>query len=91
MKDVILLPSPKVCNVPKGPFREELYEAGFVISSFELNTLDTEEEIRCKIDNEFQDVIRKSGKAFLCFNFVRAVEKKIVCIKTIGEINGKIL
>eukprot|EP00112_Aurelia_sp_Birch-Aquarium-sp1_P025537 Seg8529.2 transcript_id=Seg8529.2/GoldUCD/mRNA.D3Y31 product="G2/M phase-specific E3 ubiquitin-protein ligase" protein_id=Seg8529.2/GoldUCD/D3Y31 len=88
MKDVILLPSPRAKKVPKGKDRESLFTNGFVISSFELHTIETEDIIREKLMNEFKDLFPQTSNVKK-FDFVRAVEKKIVPVKKAGEMNGR--
>ena len=48
LKDVVLLPSPKVDEVPRGQFRETLYSKNFAASAVEFSDEMQEEEIRCK-------------------------------------------
>ena len=88
LKDVILLPSPKVTYVPKGHAREDLFLNGFVISGYVLNSSDTEIVIKENLEKEFREIFN-CMESVLKFEFVRAVEKKVVTLKTVGEKNGK--
>lgn len=76
VKDVILLPGPKVNCVPKGVAREELYVRGFT-TTFDLSLSMNEEEIRQVLEEKFKDKLGNilAGTKFI---FVRAVSNKIV-------------
>ena len=75
VKDVILLPGPKVKCVPKGVAREELYVRGFT-TTFELSTSMSEEEIRRILEGKLKDKLGITpGPKFI---FVRAVSNKII-------------
>ena len=90
IKDVILLPSPRISMVPKGLARETLYDDGFVISGFKLSSTATESEISLEIERELAEKFAKI-KSPSKFHFVRAVEKKIVRVINNQEINGEVL
>ena len=80
IKDVILLPSPKAKTVRRNLLRETLFDEGFVISEFKLKSSASEKELTSSIEKALSDkmaFISGSPK----FNFVRAVEKKIVEIR----------
>ena len=53
IKDVILLPGPRVQCVPKGVVREELYVRGFT-TTFELFSSMNEKEIRAILEGKHQ-------------------------------------
>ena len=89
IKDVILLPSPKVKTFPRNLIRETDDE-GFVISGFKLKSSAIEKELMSSIGKELSDkmaFIPGSPK----FSFVRTVKKKIVEIHTAEEITGELL
>ena len=90
IKDVILLPSPRIANVPRGSTRETLYDEGFVISGFKLNSTATESEITVAIERELADNFGNVTN-IIKFHFVRAVEKKIVKVRNTQEISGEVL
>ena len=80
IEDVILLPSPKVKTVPRNLLGETLFDEGFVILGFKLKSSASEKELTSSIEKALSDkmaFISGSPK----FNFVRAVEKKIVEIR----------
>ena len=90
IKDVILLPSPKVKMVPRNLLRETLFDEGFVISGFKLKSSASEEELTSLIEKAL------SGKmAFLPgipkFDFTYHVKKKIAKILTAEKITGELL
>ena len=90
IKDVILLPSPKVKMVPRNLLRETLFDEGFVISGFKLKSSGSEKELTSSIEKAYSDkmtFIPGSPK----FSFVLTVEKKIVELRTAEEINGDFL
>eukprot|EP00112_Aurelia_sp_Birch-Aquarium-sp1_P013568 Seg2881.8 transcript_id=Seg2881.8/GoldUCD/mRNA.D3Y31 product="G2/M phase-specific E3 ubiquitin-protein ligase" protein_id=Seg2881.8/GoldUCD/D3Y31 len=74
--------------VPKGKARELLFSSGLVLSSFNLNTAENEATIRNKLEEGFKDMLRGISSSRK-FEFVRAVERKIVPIKVAGELNGR--
>ena len=90
IKDVILLPSPRIANLPRGNTREILYDEGFVISGFKLVSTATESEITHAIERELADKFVNVTN-LIKFHFVRAVEKKIVKVRNTQEINGEVL
>ena len=90
IKDVILLSSPKVKTVPRNLLRETLFDEDFVISEFKLKSSASEKELTSSIEKVLSDntaFIPGSPK----FNFVWAVEKKIVKIRPAEEITGELL
>eukprot|EP00794_Sanderia_malayensis_P010666 gene10666-11795_t len=88
VKDVVMIPSPRIKEVPRGKAREALFSNDFVISSFELHTVDSESVIREKLVQGFKDLF-PGEQALDKFEFVRVVEKRIVPVKIAGEFNGK--
>ena len=76
LRDVVLLPSPKIDYVPRGSKREQLYTEGYVISAFEIRDSHTENEIRKRVTNAFGEKLRNIPEPK--FKFVRAVGNKIV-------------
>ena len=88
LKDVILIPSPKIATVPKGVFREELYDCGFGVTGYELHTNNTEHELRSKLNELFKDIFNLRPERIIHFDFVQAVEKGLFKIKTDGTIDG---
>ena len=86
MKDVFLLPNPRMKDVPRGRTREELYVRGFVATAFSLTNELTASEIQTQFASLFNNKLR--GRPF---TIVRAVGNKIVDINLSQEINGKIL
>ena len=74
LKDVILLPDPKVSNVPKGVAREELFVRGFT-TTFELSTFMSEEEIRTILEAKSKDKLGESWGPK--FTFVRQLVTKL--------------
>ena len=85
-----MLPSPKIKSVPKGWHRKELFEAGFTVIGLELNTSHLQLEIKQKIENSFKDIF-SLGSSFECekFEFVRAMEKKVVTVKLEGPMDDR--
>ena len=75
VKDVILLPGPKVSNIPKGIAREELFVRGFT-TTFELLTFTSEEEIRTILEAKLKDKLGESWGPK--FTFFQAVGNKII-------------
>ena len=86
LKDVILLPSPNIEDVPRGLFREQLYSKGFAESAVEIADEMTEEEMKDKFNNCFSDKIKylKEPK----YEFVRAIGNKIIRVNS-GPFSGK--
>lgn len=87
MKDVIVLPCHKLVSVPRGSLWEELHNGGFVITGFEISTVDVENICQKKLNDLFSDRISLSDEV-MKLKFVRAVEKGIVKVKADGELNG---
>ena len=90
VKDVILIQSPHFSSVPKFNVREGLYEDKFVLSGFILHSLATEKEFRNTLETAFMDKFAFTPVENK-FEFVRAVEKKIVKIRSTDEITGEVL
>lgn len=88
LRDVVLLPSPKMEDVPRGSKREELYTHGCVISAFEIRDADTEEEIRRKMITAFNENFKDLPEPK--FKFMRAVGNKIID-PACENYNGKVL
>ena len=86
---MILIPSPHFSSVPKFNVREGLYEDKFVLSGFILHSLATE-ELRNTPETAFMDKFAFTPVENK-FEFVRAVEKKIVKIRRTDEISGEVL
>ena len=86
MKDVILLPNPRMKDVPRGRTREELYVRGFVATAVSITNELTASEIQRQFASVFEQKLR--GRPF---SIVRAVGNEIVDINLPQEINGKIL
>ena len=90
IKDVYLLPSPNISVVPRGNFREQLYDEGFVVSWYKLISTASESKIYGELETAFFDKLR-FVEFPTKFDFVRAIGKKIVSMKNIGDITGEIL
>ena len=89
IKDVILLPSPKVKTVPRNLLRETLFDEGFVILGFKLRSSASEKELTSSIEKVLSDkmaFIPGSPK----FSSVLAVEKKIVKIRIAEEVTREL-
>ena len=86
LKDVILLPCPKIEYVPRGIFPEQLYSKGLVESAVEISDEMTEEEIKQKFNDCFQDKIKYLTEPK--YDFVRAIGNKIIAVNS-GPFNGK--
>ena len=74
--------------MPKFHAREGLYEDKFVLSGFILHSLATEKESRNTLEAGISDkfaFIPVGNK----FKFVRAVEKKIIKVRSTDEITGE--
>ena len=86
IKDVILLPNPRMHSVPRGRTREDLYVRGFVSTAFSI----TNEMTSSQVENEFAALFasKLNGRPF---KIVRAVGSKIVDVNLTQGINGKIL
>ena len=86
LKDVILLPSPNIEDVPRGLFREQLYSKGFAESAVEIADEMTEEEMKDKLNNCFSDKIKYLTEPK--YEFVRAIGNKIIRVNS-GPFSGK--
>ena len=86
LKDVVLLPSPNIEDVPRGLFREQLYSKGFAESDVEIADEMTEEEMKDKFNNCFSDKIKYLTEPK--YEFVRAIGKKIIRVNS-GPFSGK--
>ena len=60
VKDVILLPNPRIKTVPRGRTREELYARGFVASAFSITNELSESEILSQFNALFNSKLRGS-------------------------------
>ena len=90
VKDVVFIPSPRFSSIPTFHVRDGLYEYKFVLSGFILHSLATEKELRNTLEAAFIDkFVFTLGENK--FEFVRAVEKKIVKIRNADEITGEVL
>ena len=87
MKDVFLLPSPRMKNVPRGRKREELYARGFVATAFTI----TNDMSNAELIESFSSIFSEKLRGFRKFTIVRGIGNKIVEINTSQEINGKVL
>lgn len=83
-----MIPSPKLSTVPKSKYREELFDAGFVLTGFELDTLDAESVLKEKLYNLFKDIFSLNDKT-INFEFVRCIEGRLMKVKTGGPMDGK--
>ena len=86
IKDVILLPSLKVKTV----LRETLFDEDLVISEFKLKSSVSEKELTSLIEKALSNKMTYILRSPM-FIFVRAVEKKIVKIRTAEEIAEELL
>jgi hypothetical protein len=86
MKDIILLPNPRMKLLPRGRIREELYVRGFVTTAVNITNEMTASEIEGHFATLFSNKLK--GRPF---NFVRAVGNKIVDVNLAQGITGKIL
>ena len=90
IKDVILLPGPTFNKVPRGATREGLYSNGFV-TTLELIPTMNEQEIRKNLEEKFKRKLSRSKKVPK-FEFVRAINSKIICArKQDCQIDGRLL
>ena len=87
MKDVILLPNPRMKTVPRGRKRDELYARGFVATAFGVTNKMTNVQMR----QQFSTMFSEKLKGNRTFNIVRAVCNRIVEINISQEITGKVL
>ena len=76
---VILLPGPTFNKVPRGATREGLYSSGFV-TTLELIPTMSEQEIRANLEEKFKRKLSRSKKVPK-FEFVRAINSKIICAR----------
>ena len=86
MKDIILLPNPKMKLVPRGCIREELYVRGFVTTAINI----TNEMRASEIEGQFATLFLNKLKG-RPFKFVRAVGNKLVDVNQAQGITAKIL
>lgn len=87
MKDLVLIPSPKIKVIPKGELKEHLQSSGFIVNAFEVLLEAQEEEIRETIFEKFQDKLPSKNQ----FSFMKPVHKKLMNPSGINNINGKVL
>ena len=76
LRDVVLLSSPTIIDVPRGLKREQLFTQGCVISAFEIRDSHTEKNIRTRMNNAFEEKLRDVRVPK--FTFVRAVGNKVI-------------
>ena len=88
LKDLILLPSPRIENVPRGRFREYLYANGFAESAVGVSDQMTEEDIKAKVSNIFEQKLELIPEPR--YHFVRAIGNKIIKVNN-GPYTGKLL
>ena len=69
MKDVILLPDPRMKTVPRGRKKEELYARGFVATAFGV----TNEMTNVQMRQQFSTMFSEKLEGNRTFNIVRAV------------------
>ena len=86
MKDIILLPNPRMKLLTRGRIREELYVRGFVTTAVNITNEMTASEIEGHFATLFSNKLK--GRPF---NFVRAVGNKIVDVNLAQGITEKIL
>ena len=86
---MVLTQSPRFSSVPRFHERERLYESKFVLSGFILHFLATEKELRETFEAAFIDKFAFTPHENR-FEFVRAVEKKIVKIRSTDGITGEV-
>ena len=86
LKDVILLPSPTIKEVPRGWKREELYDKNFAVSAVEISEDMDECQIREKLNDVFCEKFLHIPEPK--FEFVRSVGKKIPGCQSY---NGKVV
>ena len=87
---MILIPSPHSSSVPKFNVCEGLYEEKFLLSDLILHSLATKKQLRNTLEAAFMDKFAFTPVENK-FEFVRAVEKKIVKIRSTDEITGEVL
>ena len=87
---MILIPSLHSSSVPKFNVCEGLYEEKFLLSEFILHSLATKKQLRNTLEAVFMDKFAFTPVENK-FEFVRAVEKKIVKIRSTDEITGEVL
>lgn len=88
LKDVVLLPSPKINVVPRGKNREELYTKCFAESAVEISDDMSEQTIKEKFATIFQRKLNSLPEPK--FDFVRAIGNKIIPVP-VGPFTGKLL
>ena len=76
LKDIIVLPSPRIESVPRGRFREHLYGNGFAESAVSITDEMSEEEITAKIANILKDTFEFLPEPK--YSFVRSIGCKII-------------
>ena len=88
LKDIILLPSPRIESVLRGRFREYLYGNGFAESAVGISDQMSEEDIKAKVANIFKEKLELIPEP--SYNFVRAIGNKIIRVNN-GPYTGKLL
>ena len=61
MKDVILLPNPRMKTVPRGRKKEDLYARGFVATAFGVTNKMTKVQMRQQFSTMFSEKLRVTG------------------------------
>ena len=79
IKDIILLPSPKVKTVLRNLLRETLFDEGFVISRFKFKSSASEKELTSLIKKALSDKMAFTPGSPK-FNFVCAIGKRLTNI-----------
>ena len=87
---MILIPSPRFSSVPKFNVSEGLYEDKFVLPGFILHSLVTEKELRNTLEAAFMNKFAFTPVENK-LEFVSAVEKNFVKIRSTNEITGEVL
>ena len=88
LKDIILLPSPRIESVSRGRFREYLYGNGFAESAVSITDEMSEQEIKAKIAFIFKDTLEFLPEPK--YSFVRAIGCKIIELNS-GPYTGKLI
>ena len=87
LKDVILLPSPTLEEVPRGLLCEQLYQKGFAESAVQISDDMTEEDVKLKFNEIFKEKIEFFPEPK--YEFARAIGNKIIHVKS-DPFNGKL-
>lgn len=91
LKDVILLPSPSMEEVPRGTFRESLYTRNFAASAIEIEEDMSEQDLRSLFDEIFKDKLHGVSDP-IKYEFTRAIGNKIISVNAKpGYFTGKVI